>query len=216
MAEKEMISERISLKAPAVSGSCKIKTICWGETFLLYTTRVSKLSPSTAQLCHDLSAWAWLYLVGQTIQGSLQKPPGNKWKPFFWPDLATRQPGRFLSLDKGKTKEGKPSELGLAEAAWWERTERRAGLFQGWLPARQLAGWTERTCIMNIFAATVSAQPGLSVSTVGRFISARWLMCTEGELLAKDEMAQLADSKTTAPREWRQRKESRKQEKKSA
>lgn len=47
MAEKERISERISLKALAGFGTCKIKTICTvrGETFLLYTTRVSKVFP---------------------------------------------------------------------------------------------------------------------------------------------------------------------------
>lgn len=79
MAEKERISERISLKALAVFGSCKIKTICTvrGEILLLYTTRESKLSPSTAQLCHDLSLWAWQHLVGLTMQGNLQNHPGT-------------------------------------------------------------------------------------------------------------------------------------------
>lgn len=46
MAEKERISKSISLMALAVFGSCEIKTICTvrDETFLLYTTRMSRLS----------------------------------------------------------------------------------------------------------------------------------------------------------------------------
>ena len=173
--------------------------------------------------------------------GQPSKSAGNNWKPFvdwIWP--AGSQEGFWALTNASLRKENllslslpplfafpvpavtefssaagwlcrrTRSELGLAEATWWERTG-RAGLFQGWVPARQLAGWKECTCIRNVFAATASAQPGLSMSTAGRCTSAQWLRRTEGELLAKDKMAQIIDSKTTALQEWRQKKESRKQ-----
>lgn len=77
MAEKGVISERISLKAVAVSGSCKIKKICTvrGETFLLTTTSVQMLSIHSPVMPRPVVA---SLAVGLTVQGSLQKSLGNK------------------------------------------------------------------------------------------------------------------------------------------
>lgn len=139
--------------------------------------------------------------------GQPSKPPENKWKPlvdWIWP--AGSQEGFWALTNASLRKENRlfPSavsvpavtgfspvagrlcrctsfELGLSEAMWWERPW-RAGLSQGWLPTRQLAGWKECTCAMNIFSATVSAQPSPSVSTVGCLTSAERLMCTVGYL----------------------------------
>lgn len=165
--------------------------------------------------------------------GQPSKSPESKWKPLVdWIWLAGSQEGFRALTNASLRKETLPLllhslyllslglalqlagrlcrctsfKLGLSEATWWE-WPRRAGLSQGWLPVRQLAGWKECTCVMNIFSATVSAQPSPSVSTVGCLTSAQRLTCTEGELLAEDKTAQVIDSKTTMLQEWRQKNE---------
>lgn len=159
MAEKKRISASISLMALAAFGSCKIKTICTvkGETFLLYTTRVSRLSPSTAQL---------------TIQGHLRNHLGTNKSLFVdWIWTAGSQEGFWALTIANQRKETPfsvplhslyllhPAQswwLGLAGSTCWGWTG-RAGLFHGWLLQGQLARWQECTCIRNILSATVSA-----------------------------------------------------------